>query len=408
MEPDKSILEKTREYVSGLLEKSIPPYYYFHNLKHTENVAKAALEIGEASGLSTEELEIAQIAAWFHDIGYTVAYKGHEKESIKMAEEFLRKNNYAEEKISEIASCIEATKMPQNPQNLLAQIVCDADLSHLGKKKYFKWSESLRRELSESDIQKKSKQDWLELNIAFLEEHKYFTDYAKQNFNDRKLKNIKETKKLIKDGIEGIEAGKNKQGKKNKKAVKVKQFFDGTPPGRGIETMFRNNLRGHLQLSAIADSKANIMQSVSAIIISIVLPTLVPRLDEESYLTIPTVILLLVCVLTIIFATLSTMPKVSEGTFTKEDIKNKTTNLLFFGNFYKMELTDFTWGMNEMMKDKEFLYSSMIKDFYFLGKVLSRKYKFLRICYSVFMFGIVAVVLAFLIAFTFFGPENVA
>ena len=61
--------------------------------------------------------------------------------------------------------------------------------------------------------------------------------------------------------------------------------------------------------------------------------------------------------------------------FTKDDIMNKDTNLLFFGNFYKMNLKDFTWGMEEMMNNRDFLYGSMIKDFYFLGQVLGRKYK---------------------------------
>jgi hypothetical protein len=95
---------------------------------------------------------------------------------------------------------------------------------------------------------------------------------------------------------------------------------------------------------------------------------------------------------------LVTRPKITSGRFTKDDIYKKKTNLLFFGNFFNMELPDFEWGMKEMMNDKEFLYSSMIKDFYFLGQVLGKKYKHLRICYTIFMFGLIAAVLAYVAA----------
>jgi len=104
-------------------------------------------------------------------------------------------------------------------------------------------------------------------------------------------------------------------------------------------------------------------------------------------------------VVTIIFAILSTRPKVTSGVFTREDIENKKINLLFFGNFYKMPLEEYDWAMNEMMKDRDYLYSNMIKDLYYLGLVLQRKYNLLRIAYNFFMIGIIITVVAFVIAF---------
>jgi hypothetical protein len=100
-----------------------------------------------------------------------------------------------------------------------------------------------------------------------------------------------------------------------------------------------------------------------------------------------------------IYATLSTRPKVTEGRVTKEAIKQKQANLLFFGNFYNMKLEEFQWGVNEMLKDPEFLYSSMSRDLYFLGKVLAKKYSYLSLCYNIFMYGLIISVLAFAIAF---------
>jgi len=169
--------------------------------------------------------------------------------------------------------------------------------------------------------------------------------------------------------------------------------------------MFRLTSANHLDLSSMADSKANIMISVNAIIVSVLLSVLLRRLEEYPNLTVPTVLFLITCVTTMIFSVLATRPTVTIGTFTKDDIRKKEANLLFFGNFYRMKLDDYEWGMTEMMKDRDFLYSSLIRDIYFLGVVLGKKYKLLRIAYNIFMFGFVISVLAFAVA-VFYFPAN--
>ena len=174
-------------------------------------------------------------------------------------------------------------------------------------------------------------------------------------------------------------------------------------PERGIETMFRVTLKNHITLSNIADTKANILLSVNAIIVSLVLSNLVSKLDNPSndYLIWPTIIFVIFTVLSIILSIMATRPNVTSGKFTKEDVANKKVNLLFFGNFHKMSLKDFEWAMGEMMQDRDYLYSSMKKDLYFLGLVLNKKYKILRLTYSVFMIGIIVSVIAFAIAFKY-------
>jgi hypothetical protein len=102
-----------------------------------------------------------------------------------------------------------------------------------------------------------------------------------------------------------------------------------------------------------------------------------------------------VCVGTIVFAVKATRPNISEGTFTKEDIQNKRTNLLFFGNFHNMTLPDYDWAMKEMLADRDYLYGSMVKDLYFLGVVLAKKYRLLRISYNIFMYGLIVSMLLY-------------
>ena len=175
----------------------------------------------------------------------------------------------------------------------------------------------------------------------------------------------------------------------------------------GVETMYRTTYNTHNNLSALADHKANLMLSINTIMISITVSVLVPKLENTPYLVLPTVILLLVCLSSIILATLSTRPKVKKGEVTLEDIRQKKSNLLFFGNFFNMKLEDFQWGMMEMIRDPDFQYNSMTRDLYFLGKVLSKKYRYLTYCYNIFMFGMIVAVLLFACMFILSGKVQI-
>jgi len=164
---------------------------------------------------------------------------------------------------------------------------------------------------------------------------------------------------------------------------------------RGVQTMFRLTSHNHLQLSAMSDNKSHIMISVNSIIISIIISVLFGKLAYYSEYIIPACILLGVCLGSMTFSILATRPSVNKGRFTEEDIRNKKTNLLFFGNFHRMELEDYQRAMNVMMKDGEYLYNSIVKDIYFLGIVLAKKYRYLRISYTIFMWGLIIAVIAF-------------
>jgi len=172
-------------------------------------------------------------------------------------------------------------------------------------------------------------------------------------------------------------------------------------PSRGIETMFRITVANHMTLSGMADTKANIMISINSIILSLLIGILIRKFEEYPNLVIPTLIIVVVSLCAIVFAILATRPNISSGKFTKDDIINKRTNLLFFGNFHRMKLEDYVWGMKELMKDADYLYGSLIQDIYFLGVVLGKKYRLLRISYTIFMFGFVIAIIGFLLAVAF-------
>jgi predicted metal-dependent HD superfamily phosphohydrolase len=391
------ILDKTQQYVVELLTNHLDKNFLYHNLRHTQRVVKSTKQILDSCSLSDQERELLVLVAWFHDTGYTKGIQEHEVSSCKIAEEFLKKEGYSCNGIEKIKECIMATRWKAKPSNLMEEIIRDADSSHFAQSSYLETSDLLREELKLLGVKNYSQKEWLEGNInVFRTDHRYYTDYAKENWLEKKDKNLR---KLIKD---------KKAEKKLAKKERLKAQFKSESPDRGIQTLYRVTLKNHITLSDIADTKANILLSVNAIIISLALSNLIPKLDNPSndYLIYPTVIFVLFSIVSMILAVLATRPNVTSGEFTKDDVKNKNVNLLFFGNFHKMKLNEYEWAIQEMLKDKDYIYTSLTKDLYFLGIVLNRKYTLLRWTYTIFMIGMILSVIAFAVSFKFFGPDR--
>nr|WP_245405114.1 Pycsar system effector family protein [Algoriphagus sp. AGSA1] len=369
--------------------------FCYHNIEHTLQIVDKVREIGEYYGLEKEEKEDLFFAGWMHDVGYWEGKgEGHEVRGAEMAEEYLIQLGIDKQRVDRIKSLILATRIPQNPQNLLEEIICDADLFHLSSDQFYDQTLLLKKEKENSGYGEIPLSEWLAGSQIFMLSHHYHTEYAKKFLQPGKEKNLKLIDMKIKEALE--EKVSSSQGKKSKKEKKKSE--------RGVETMFRVTSTNHLQLSALADNKANIMISVNSIILSIVVTVLVRKLEEYPNYIVPTFLLVTTCLTAMVFAILATRPKVSTGLVTKSDIDKKQGNLLYFGNFHQMTLPDYKGGMHALMEDGNYLYDSMITDIYYLGKVLSQKYQLLRKSYSIFMFGFVISVISFLVATIFFDP----
>ncbi len=415
-----ALLEAVEAYVEKFIQEEINPDFVFHNFQHTYAVVEAATELADHYEVSKSDRLAIVLAAWFHDTGYQGGWEDHEERSVLNAVSWLKSQGVDDEElIANVSGAIRATKMPQAPHNFLEEIVADADLSHLGDLSYWDRCGRVRQEFAITRNMIMSDQEWIDFELGFMLNHEYHTEAARELFGDRKSKHVKQLYKRKKalfpdqtpSNLQELEEAKEKKKelKKLKKAVaKAKEKDDDFKPGRGVETMYRATYRTHVNLSSIADNKANIMLSVNAIILSIVAANLFPKLDANPHLTIPTVLLVGVCLGSLFFAIQATRPKVTEGKSSLEDIKARRSNLLFFGNFYSMPIDDFHYGMMEMIRDEEFLYSSMTRDLYYLGVVLAKKYRFLRVCYNVFLFGLILAVLAFIIAVVLDNAQQVS
>jgi len=384
---DLSTIE-SEKFIRNLFEKEIQANLRYHDILHTEYVADQAEHIGKRSGLSNEELEIVIVAAWFHDSGFVSRSDGHEEESQNIAREFLSSRKISEEIINQVLVCIEATRMPQNPgDNLLAQVVCDADMAYLSEDFYLERTVLLRKEWNHESATKLSKKTYYQETVELFNNHEYHTDYASKEYSPGKAKNFELLHKLRDKKPKNQKKNVTRLKKDNKKLqAKIEKE---KLPGRGVESMLRLTARNQINLSSIADNKANILISINSIVLTVLVSIGIGKISDYPVITLPAIVFIITCLTTIVFAILSTRPKISSGKFTKEDIHNRKVNLLFFGNFYNMELKEYEWAMKEMMDDQNYLYSSMIRDQYSLGKVISQKYRLLRIAYTIFMIGLI-------------------
>jgi predicted metal-dependent HD superfamily phosphohydrolase len=398
----RQLLEQVQNQVQALFTTANKPELLYHNLEHTQSVVAAATQIANHYQLSDRDFFVVVAAAWFHDVGYLNGdAKGHEEKGAEEAATFLSGLQVNADDILAVKQCILATRMPQQPNGLLEQIICDADLFHLGAADFAEKSKVLRKEIKVLYGKDLSKEEWRAKTIGLLQGHHYFTDYSRTLLEPKKRENLAALlAKQLEDAHQGDGNKKEKETaiapttEANSDTVKKKN----DRPERGIETMFRISSSNHQRLSDMADNKSHIIITVNSIIISVVVSLLLRKLDTNDYLTIPAMMLLVVSLVAIVLSILAARPNIPNGTFTKNDLDEKKVNLLFFGNFYNMSLESYTEGMIKVMDDRDFLYRSLIRDVYSQGVVLGRKYKLLRASYNVFMFGLIASVIAFIIA----------
>ncbi len=203
-----------------------------------------------------------------------------------------------------------------------------------------------------------------------------------------------------------------KKKKKKKKKAKKEAEPEGDPSDpdalframgsrRGVETLFRTSYRVNMDLTSLADSKANIMISINGLMVSILIASIAPKLDSNPWLLTPTIIFLVGCLVSLVFSVLSARPRVHTSHMTLDEIRRSKANILFFGNFASLSPADYQTAMKERMNDSVALYELMITDIYGVGAVLERKYKLLRGAYTAFLSALVIGVAAFIIVFSY-------
>lgn len=190
--------EAFKQEITGILKAKLDPKLTYHGFHHVGNVMMAALMLAKEMNISENDLLLLKTAVMLHDSGFTVTYSNHEEESVVIGRKLLPKYGYSNSDIEKIAGMIMATKIPQLPKNELEYIIADADLEYLGTDKFDEISESLFVELMAYKFIQ-NRDDWNKIQVKFLSNHSYFTEYCKKYREPVKQENLEKIKKLVKN-----------------------------------------------------------------------------------------------------------------------------------------------------------------------------------------------------------------
>jgi len=183
--------QKVFEHLMPRLENELPAWLTYHNAAHTRYVIEHAELLAATEQVNEQELILLKTAALFHDAGFLQQASGHEEISCIMARDILPGFEYNQQQIEHICAVIMATRLPQTPQDLLGQIICDADLYYLMEKNYSTTAENLFLELRHRG-EVTNETEWLLRQIEFLSVHHYFTKTANDQLDDKKEAILKE------------------------------------------------------------------------------------------------------------------------------------------------------------------------------------------------------------------------
>lgn len=396
MELTTELLRETALFIRDYYNNHFNDKYSFHNYERTVNIVRTSDALAGRQQLDDRGLKINHLAAWFLELGYSRDYNDPQQASLVIAREYFKTTGAGDREMKQIEEAILSTRIPQQPVSVQSQVLCDASMYHLGTKGAFKQMESLRAERAAVEQKEFTDDEWLEQNARMIGDHFYFTAGARDLFQKRKEKLLSQFLKKIKEGKD-LRIGTPAAGDN---AGETAAIIDDIKLERGVETFFRITERRHMELSKNAHDKASLLISVNSIVISIVLSVLFTKLEDNKHLLLPTLFLVITCTTTIIFAILSTRPKIIDGNTkgTPAEVPPEM-NILFFGDFSKLTLAEYKKEMKATYKNRTDLYDSITKDIYYQGIILGWKYRYIKISYNIFMYGFIITILSFIIAF---------
>ncbi len=290
----------------------------------------------------------------------------------------------------------------------MTKVLSDALFMDILAKKGTKNMRKLYDQMLLSDVNL-SKKKWYDLAIGMVQGFQFQLPYCQEEIQpnlDALLVDLEKNKKKLEKTADlalkkelAITDNELKVLKKNLKNSKGRD-------DRGIQTVFRTTSKNHYTMSEMVDRKASIMITVNSIILSLVIGGLIGEVNSHGHFhftmkNAPIILLTLTSALSILFAVLSIRPTVTHGEFTEEEVRNKQGNLLFYGNFHNMQMRDYEWAFLQMMNDQDYLYSSLVKDIYYMGQQLKVKYKHIRISLTTFMVGMTLAVFVLLVSSAF-------
>jgi len=389
--PD-GVLVQARQHLLKLFNQKHDARLVYHNYPQTISILDTIQKIGKAQKVTAQIQEIALLAATFRAIGFLENYATPQSTALQRAREFLHEQGYPPDAIKQVTQAIEAT-FRQKPGTAAEALLLDAIAAVRYTDDFENQSALQRLELELVQQQKFVKTEWRNQQLDRLMQVQFFTPYGKIHYAPKLAPHILKLKKQV------DKAKPSPPQKTETLPDRPFQQLDDATPNRAVQTFFRTTYRVHINLSAIADNKANIMISVNAVLVSVLITFLSYRNIGETQprILLPIILFIVTGLTSLTFAVLSARPKVTRLNTDSDDPINVRRNIAFFGNFVNLKLDQFEEAMDAMLRNDELVYGNMSRDLYFLGKVLDKKYHFLSLSYNVFMIGFFATAITFLI-----------
>lgn len=156
-------------------------------------------------------------------------------------------------------------------------------------------------------------------------------------------------------------------------------------PRQQLDHMLRETRMHLISFSRMADTKANILLSISSVLLSISLTQ-----AADPRFTASIVVLVSFLLVTIFLALMTVIPKLQSFRHKKLTVHDPNYSPLFFGNYVDISYEEYARDMEEIMNDSDRTYEIMVREIYFSGVyLLNSKYRYIRYGYMFFFAGLI-------------------
>lgn len=393
-EKSQDIVQQARQHILKLFNQKHDSRLVYHNYAQTAAILEQVQKLEKAMKVADEVVEIALLAACFQLTGYLENTQRAAALSIEFARQFLQNQQYPAEKLQQVVQTLD-TAFRGKATTAAEALLLDATNAVRYAEDFMESNALLRLELELIENRQLDKSDWRQRQLEQLLRVQFFTPYGKLHFAPKVAQHILK----LKSQLEKTPSQTTATALSSTPQRPFQQLTtDAT--SRAAQTFFRTNYRIHINLSAIADNKANIMISVNAVLVSVLITFLSYQNigQTQPRILLPVLLFIVTGLTSLTFAVLSARPKVTKLNTDQLDLNQIKRNIAFFGNFVTLGLEQYEEALDAILRDDELLYGNMGRDLYYLGKVLEKKYYFLTLSYNTFMIGFFATAIAFLIA----------
>ena len=377
------ILDRARHWVLDLFNDHGDTRLLWHNFARTNQLVQTCARLSATEDLQEEDLAALYLSAWFAYTGWLFDPLDPITASRQLVSQFLKAEHQPDSLNTRIHHLIGVASLDDRPGDLTAQIMWDAAVAlHYGPD--YRDTQALR--MAEDEQVRHKQWDavaWRQQEIRLLQQLQCYTLAGKAEFEP-----------AIASNLQSLEKKEKKEITRTLEEVSAKPVNNAA-----IQTYFRSNYRNHIHLSAIADRKAQMLISVNAILISVLISILsYSNLAEtRTPLLIPITLFLVLGLASLIFSVISARPSVTSRILAEMDDEERRRNLVFFGNFVQVDVDTYEEDMRRLFQQDDELFRAMNRDLYYLGKVLDRKYRLLYLAYNLFLFGFIGAVVSFLV-----------